>query len=283
MGFEELAEAQRGSEDKGMMAESNERRAAQPMTKKSVVNSFDRALLDILIGIVNSLDASSTFVDLGCGDGRYLRAIFAGDSGCTVIGVDVDIASLRAALRLDRSIGKMDINYIHCDANNPPFRRKSVSAGMMINVLHHANSTKMLAALKNILRENAPFVIVEKVSDNSLNNLLLMIWPIMRHLFSYDSMKTEHLGRDLSIPFIRYYSTNAVGKLLRHYDYQVGRILHNKCTAFLSLLYLLRLILCSETGFFRLLEKSVVLIDEKMANFFGWKCFTVEAAWVCSS
>jgi len=273
----------RDSEDNVMRARSNERQAAQPMTKKSVVNSFDKALLDVLMEVVNNLGASSTFVDLGCGDGKYLRTIIASGSGCNVIGVDVDIASLRVALQLDRSIGKTDISYVNCDVNSLPFCRKSITSAMMINVLHHVNSIKMLTTLKNLLRKNALFVIVEKVSDNPLNNLSLMIWPIIRYLFSYDSMKTEHLGRDLSIPFIRYHSTNTVTELLHHSGYQVKGILYNKCTVLLFLLYLLRLILRSKIGFFRLLEKSIVLIDEKIANFFGWIRFTVEAAWVCSA
>jgi len=274
--------SQRDSRDKSITT-GFRNRAAQSEITKPINNSFDRALLAVFIGIIKNLDASSTFVDLGCGDGMYLRTIFASSYSSTVIGVDVDIGSLRTAIRLDRSIGKRDINYINCDVNNLPFRRNSISAALMTNIIHHMNSTKMLATLKYLLRKDAPFVMVEKVSNNPLNKLSIAVWPIIRHLFTYESLKTEHLDKDLSTPFIRYRSINTITEYLHNCDYHVRSILYNKCTVLLLMLYLFRPTPFFNTRFFNLFEKSVRLIDNKIANFFGWKCFTVAAGWICFS
>ena len=270
---------QRDSGDKSITT-GFRNRAAQPKIVKSIFNSFDRALLAVLSGIIKNLGASSAFVDLGCGDGTYLRTIFTGSYSSTVIGVDADIGSLRTAIRLDRSIGKRGINYINCDVNNLPFRRNSISPALMTNIFHHMDSTKMLASLKNLLRKDAPFVMVEKVSNNPLNKLSLAVWPIMRHLFTYESMKTEHLDKDLSTPFIRYRSINTITKYLHNSDYHVRSILY-KVLSFM--LYLFRLTPFFKTRFFNLFAESVKLIDNKIANFFGWKCFAVAAGWICFS
>lgn len=137
--------------------------------------------------------------------------------------------------------------------------------------------------LKEILRKNAPFVMVEKTSDNPLNKFMITIWPVMRYLFSYDSMKTEHIENDLSTPSIKYYSINRITEILRNCDYQVRRTLYHKCTILSYTLYLTRQMPHLNVNSYNLLEKSIVSIDEKMANFFGYKFLTMMAAWVCLS
>ena len=77
------------------------------------------------------LPVGGRVLDVGCGDGRHLRA--AAVRGCTAIGVDYDAAVLRDA----RAHAGGRLQYIVGDASRLPFRAEAFDAVICTETLEH--------------------------------------------------------------------------------------------------------------------------------------------------
>ena len=77
------------------------------------------------------LPAGGRVLDVGCGDGRHLRATAA--RGCSAIGVDYDAAVLRDA----RSRGGVRLEYLAADASRLPCRAAAFDAVICTETLEH--------------------------------------------------------------------------------------------------------------------------------------------------
>lgn len=74
----------------------------------------------------------SRVIDIGCGDGRALRALTG--QGCSAIGVD----SARSALTLCRELHwQSSPDLVHADAGCLPFRSRSFDLVLMFHVIGH--------------------------------------------------------------------------------------------------------------------------------------------------
>jgi SAM-dependent methyltransferase len=89
--------------------------------------------------------ATSRVLDVGCGDGRHLRA--AAMRGCFTVGVDYDPGELRAARA---GLGALRADLIAADAAHLPFRPSVFDAVICTETLEHLPDDR--AALNEIAR-----------------------------------------------------------------------------------------------------------------------------------
>jgi len=118
----------------GRIADSFARTRARPWPE----------VLDFLDG----LPARSRILDVGCGNGRHLKALVA--RGHHGIGVDFS----RELLTIGREgIPPADVRWIEADATRLPLRDRSVDAALCIAVLHHLPTREdRMATLSEIAR-----------------------------------------------------------------------------------------------------------------------------------
>lgn len=90
-------------------------------------------------------DATSRVLDVGCGDGRHLRA--AAIRGCFTVGVDYAPGELRAARA---GLGTLRVDLIAADAAHLPFRPSAFDAVICTETLEHLPDDR--AALNEIAR-----------------------------------------------------------------------------------------------------------------------------------
>ncbi len=87
--------------------------------------------LSIDVGLLPS-GATSRVLDVGCGDGRHLRA--AAMRGCFTVGVDYDPGELRAARA---GLGALRVDLIAADATHLPFRPSAFDTVICTETLEH--------------------------------------------------------------------------------------------------------------------------------------------------
>ncbi len=111
-----------------------------------------------LLGIVASLRPldGRRVLDLGCGKGRFARAL--GDRGARVVGLDVSAAMLAGAdgAGLDR---------VRASARRLPFGPSSFDAAIAVEVLEHLAPCaidEVCAEVRRVLRPGGTFVVVDK-------------------------------------------------------------------------------------------------------------------------
>jgi SAM-dependent methyltransferase len=93
--------------------------------------------------------ASSRVLDVGCGDGRHLRA--AAVRGCRTIGVDYDAAELRSARA---ALREMPVDLIVADASRLPFREGAFDAVICTETLEHLpDDAGAVRELSRVLRD----------------------------------------------------------------------------------------------------------------------------------
>jgi 2-polyprenyl-6-hydroxyphenyl methylase/3-demethylubiquinone-9 3-methyltransferase len=106
-----------------------------------------------IIGAMGPL-AGLRVLDLGCGKGRFARALIA--EGADVIGVDLSRLMLNAASGLER---------VQAKARQLPFQSSSFDAVLAVEVLEHIEPRSLDAVLteaRRVLRAAGRFVAVDK-------------------------------------------------------------------------------------------------------------------------
>ncbi|HZP58626.1 MAG TPA: class I SAM-dependent methyltransferase [Dehalococcoidia bacterium] len=93
------------------------------------------------------LPAGARVIDVGCGDGRHVRAALA--RGCAAVGVDYDVATLREA----RDAGG-GASFVVADAARLPFRDRAFDAAVCTETLEHLPDDR--AAMRELARVTRP-------------------------------------------------------------------------------------------------------------------------------
>lgn len=92
-----------------------------------------------LTGVDLGRVAGKTFLDAGCGYGRYAAVVSA--AGGTVFGVDLSTDSIEASYRY---LGERDnVHLVQGDLTRVPFRRDMFDVVYSIGVLHHTPNTRV--------------------------------------------------------------------------------------------------------------------------------------------
>jgi len=119
---------------------------------KSSLAADDPRLLAILAGLGPL--AGLRVLDLGCGKGRFARALAR--RGAQVIGLDVSSVMLAAADSLDR---------IQASVRRLPFPASTFDAVLAVEVLEHLETRSLddvLAEARRVLRPGGRFLIIDK-------------------------------------------------------------------------------------------------------------------------
>jgi SAM-dependent methyltransferase len=115
--------------------------------------SPDDARLRAILAELEPLDGLRV-LDLGCGKGRFARALLS--RGADLIGLDVSRAMLAAANGLDR---------VQASVRRLPFRSASFDALFAVEVFEHLDPRSLddaLAEARRVLRPGGRFVVVDK-------------------------------------------------------------------------------------------------------------------------
>jgi 2-polyprenyl-6-hydroxyphenyl methylase/3-demethylubiquinone-9 3-methyltransferase len=113
----------------------------------------DDARLQAIVEGLSPLDGQRV-LDLGCGKGRYCRAL--ADRGATMVGIDLCAGMLREATGLDR---------IRATARRLPFDAASFDRVMAVEVFEHLAPRSIDAVCEEVgrvLRPGGTFAIVDK-------------------------------------------------------------------------------------------------------------------------
>jgi len=132
------------------------------------------------------LDANSTLLDLGCGEGYYSRQLLATIPTLELYGIDISKAAIIKAAAQDK-IG----NYSVASSDNIPLQQNSVNC--IVKIYAPANEAELRRVLTN-------------------DGLLLTVTPAPRHLwqlreFIYDDVR-EHDTQDTTFEGFRMTSSN---------------------------------------------------------------------------
>jgi SAM-dependent methyltransferase len=95
-------------------------------------------------------DVEGTVLVLGCGAGRYVRALGRERPDLRLVGGDLSVNALREAAGADR-----DNDYVALNSNELPFRDEAFSAVVFFDLLEHVPGyQRMLYEIQRVLRAN---------------------------------------------------------------------------------------------------------------------------------
>lgn len=118
--------------------------------------------------------------DLGCGEGEFLPTICKNWSAREYkffIAVDISLKSLRKAKRKIKDFQKID--FILCDVENLPFRSNTFDLVLMIDILHHLSSLRILEDIREILNNDGEILLNDHVIQNPLVILFSFFFKIL--------------------------------------------------------------------------------------------------------
>ncbi len=104
-------------------------------------------------------------VDVGCGEGRFTRALAT--QGAEVFGIDINDAALAAA---SAAPGGRNVTYMLASAEDLPFEDASVDVVLYSNSLHHIDVDNMAQALgeaARVLKPDGKLCVIEPLAEGS--------------------------------------------------------------------------------------------------------------------
>lgn len=139
--------------------------------------TYDRRVQVLSSHMASQIDADSTILDIGCGDGQISELIASKVSGSSIAGIDV----------MERSIANIEVSKY--DGLNIPHEDNSVDTCTFVDVLHHADDPfRVLEEAGRVARKS--IVIKDHLADGFLN------WEILRFM---DWVGNERHG--VSLPY----------------------------------------------------------------------------------
>ncbi len=107
-------------------------------------------------------------IDVGCGEGRFTRALAA--PGAEVFGIDINDAALAAA---SAAPGGENVTYMLARAEDLPFEDASVDVVVFSNSLHHIyhtdgdNVAQALGEAARVLKPDGRLCVIEPLAEGS--------------------------------------------------------------------------------------------------------------------
>ncbi len=107
-------------------------------------------------------------IDVGCGEGRFTRALAA--EGAEVFGIDINDAALAAA---SAAPGGRNVTYMLGRAEDLPFEDASVDVVVFSNSLHHIyhnganNMAQALSEAARVLKPDGKLCVIEPLAEGS--------------------------------------------------------------------------------------------------------------------
>jgi 3' terminal RNA ribose 2'-O-methyltransferase Hen1 len=162
-----------------------------------------------VIAVLKSVDAKRV-VDLGCGEGKLLRALLEEKSFTEVLGMDVSYRSLEIAsrrLRLDRLPLKQKerIRLMHGSLMYRDKRLAGYDAATVVEVVEHLDPPR-LAAFERVLFESARPKTVVITTPNAEYNVKFETLPVAQfrhkdHRFEWTREQFQQWARGISERF----------------------------------------------------------------------------------
>jgi ubiquinone/menaquinone biosynthesis C-methylase UbiE len=100
-------------------------------------------------------DPTMKIVDIGCGSGRYVHAMYSENKDSLFIGLDLDLEGVRIAKRNNAKHKRSE--FIVASLYNLPFREQVLDGGTMWEVIEHIppdTETRALGELFRVLKNN---------------------------------------------------------------------------------------------------------------------------------
>ena len=128
-------------------------------------------------------EGARTVVEIGCGDGRTLRALHKSDPKLKLVGIDVAREKIvRAAEALQAVNGHDepgDIALIECQGEALPISSVSADLVLILHVLHHAGDLSLLREAARILRPGGTVFVVDISNRNPLAIFTRALWKYL--------------------------------------------------------------------------------------------------------
>lgn len=127
--------------------------------------------------------ASSTIVEIGCGDGRTINALRKDKPNRMLIGIDVSSEKLSAASY--ESVTDQDqssdaaIAFVQCQGRRVPIVSEMADLVMLLHVLHHTEGLILVDEASRILKPGGTLLIVDISSHNPFNQLTRYLWNFL--------------------------------------------------------------------------------------------------------
>lgn len=140
---------------------------------RSLSNETIRMWMDSIASRINKAEIK-TVVDLGCGTGRFSKAL-AGAFSCKVIGVDPSVKMLSAA---KKDVIHSEIKFIRGDSNHIPVNDLSADIMFLSQVYHHLSDINIfLREAERVIKSRGYLIIRNSTVDNMNSYLYPKFFP----------------------------------------------------------------------------------------------------------
>jgi 3' terminal RNA ribose 2'-O-methyltransferase Hen1 len=198
--------------------ETDERHASEEAAIEKRI-SLNEHRLEAVMSVIRAEEAKKV-IDLGCGEGRLLRALLEERSIRDIVGMDVSHRSLEIAsarLRLDQlaPIQKERIKLIHGSLTYRDKRLEGFDAATVIEVIEHLDASR-LASFERILFEFAKPKVMVITTPNAEYNVRFESLPAGRfrhedHRFEWTRVQYRSWAQSVAARFGYAVEFKAVG------------------------------------------------------------------------
>lgn len=158
-----------------------------------------------------------TIVEIGCGDGRALNALWAGYRNRKALGIDVSIEKLLVAAstcaKSSFERAEAGITFVQCAGNRVPVVTGTTDLVLLMHVLHHAGDLRLINEASRMLRRGGSLFVVDISNRNLLFLFTRIIWHIAP-LCIRKHFKTEYTVNGKAPP-VRHISPNELAQKTR--------------------------------------------------------------------
>jgi len=169
-----LTRLDEGMEDNEDVSEESPAASVREETLERSVSLRDRRI-EAILAEVDRLGATSV-ADLGCGEGRLLRALLARKSIARIVGVDPSIATLESAskrLKLERMKPRLRerISLLHGSLTYRDKRIAGFDVAVLAEVIEHIDATRLGALERSLFEFARPRTVLVTTPNREYNAL----------------------------------------------------------------------------------------------------------------